>query len=629
MLVDEFQDLNPLQYSVIRELGREHRHVFAVGDDEQSIYSWAGADRTVFLTFPNDFGIAQRITLRENRRCPREIFALARRLIEHNPTLFDEPKLLEAERDVAVPRRRAHASPTTTPSASGWWTTSSATATSTGIAWGDVALLYRTHEIGDRARGGVPHRGIPCRLAHGRALVEDPIIAYVLAALQVIAQPGRRARRRVPRRRRFRAGCVDDARARCAAHGEHAARAAGGDGARARARARRRRARIRRACYALDNLPALARQHASADGARGGAALAARRHVRTVLEEHHDELSDPADHAEVVSLARSTARRARDARRTIWIERRRGVEIPLAGLLRRAGSTHVRLGALPPTDAEPILADDAPVLGLPLALFKALQLLAMRRRELGVPRLHRRRHRDDRRDVAERAEIVEIAAVRVRDGAIVDEFSALVRPRRSDRSGGGARARHLRAPTSPTRRLRGRVAARPRVLRQRRARRAQRLPLRLPDPRADGGAGETARVHVRHAPAGARAVHEQPRASGTSPSGSASTAGRSHRALDDSRTLAKVFLALRALNDAFARKTALAHLLDYVAVALVLWPEDAARRGAMLRDRAGTSPSAATATRSTSTTPSVGARRRRAVPPDGATTSSSGSAARS
>jgi DNA polymerase III epsilon subunit-like protein len=61
--------------------------------------------------------------------------------------------------------------------------------------------------------------------------------------------------------------------------------------------------------------------------------------------------------------------------------------------------------------------------------------------------------------------------------------------------------------------------------------------------------------------------------------------GHSHRALDDVRTLAKVFLALRALNDAFARKTALAHLLDYLAVALVLWPDELDPEGTMLRER--------------------------------------------
>src|SRR5207247_6802733 len=50
VLVDEFQDLNPVQYSLIRDIGRAHRHVFAVGDDEQSFYSWAGAAPRVFLT---------------------------------------------------------------------------------------------------------------------------------------------------------------------------------------------------------------------------------------------------------------------------------------------------------------------------------------------------------------------------------------------------------------------------------------------------------------------------------------------------------------------------------------------------------------------------------------------------
>ena len=48
VLVDEFQDLSLAQYEVIAGLSKEHRHCFAVGDDEQSIYSWAGADTQVF-----------------------------------------------------------------------------------------------------------------------------------------------------------------------------------------------------------------------------------------------------------------------------------------------------------------------------------------------------------------------------------------------------------------------------------------------------------------------------------------------------------------------------------------------------------------------------------------------------
>src|SRR3954471_5885175 len=91
VLVDEFQDLNRKQYAVIRSLGWGHRSVFAVGDDEQSIYSWAGADPKVFQDFANDFKITgppRAVYLQENRRCPKEYFALARRLVDYNPTLF-------------------------------------------------------------------------------------------------------------------------------------------------------------------------------------------------------------------------------------------------------------------------------------------------------------------------------------------------------------------------------------------------------------------------------------------------------------------------------------------------------------------------------------------------------------
>ena len=99
VLVDEFQDLNHHQYQVVRELGRTHRHVFAVGDEEQSIFSWAGADPRAFHTFMNDFGLTSNVSLRENRRCSREILAVARRLVENNEQMFGEKKVLRTERD--------------------------------------------------------------------------------------------------------------------------------------------------------------------------------------------------------------------------------------------------------------------------------------------------------------------------------------------------------------------------------------------------------------------------------------------------------------------------------------------------------------------------------------------------
>jgi DNA polymerase III epsilon subunit family exonuclease len=553
--------------------------VFAVGDDEQSIYSWAGADRTVFLTYSNDFGIAQRITLRENRRCAREILALARRLIEHNPMLFDEPKLLEAQREsefCVAAHTFAH------DEAEREWLVADVLRDRAehGIAWGDVALLYRKHVVGEELEAAFLNAGIPCRLASGRALVEDPIIAYVLAALQVVARPDdvhddAFLDAALPQQ------VVDDARARLQRTErtlreelEATARELGREHADAR--------RIRRACYSLDNLPALARQHASVLALVEELLSQRVGTYVTVLEEHHDELSDPADHAEVASLARRLVS-ARDARRTIWIERRRGAEIPLAGLLRRAGFHDVSLEPLPPTDAEPILADDAPVLGLPLALFKALQLLACGGassafRDFTVVDI------ETTTNVAERAEVIEIAAVRVRDRVIVDELSALVRPAgpidpAAEHIHGISAADVADAPTFAEVWPRVREFCGSDVL-------VAHNGHHFDFPILERLTGETLACTYDTLPL-ARKLFTSSASLGNLAERLGVDRGRSHRALDDVRTLAKVFFALRALNDAFARKTALAHLLDYVAVALVLWPEELHDEAATLRDRAG------------------------------------------
>jgi len=577
VLVDEFQDLNPLQYQVIRELGHEHRHIFAVGDDEQSIYSWAGADRRVFLTYSNDFEVRRRITLRENRRCSREILALARRLIEHNPTLFDEPKQLEAERE-SEHCVVAHAFPDD--AAEREWLVADLRREHAlhRIGWGDVAVLYRTHAIGEEIEATFLGKGIPCRLASGRAIVEDPIIAYVLAALQVVARPNdvhddAFLEVALPKQ------VVAEARARCPRTArtlrqelEATARELGREHVDAR--------RIRRACYSLDNLPAPARQCTTMMGLIEELLSHRVGEHRTVLEENHDELSDPNDHPEVASLARRLSE-ARHAGRAIWIERRRGVEIPLAGLLRRAGFPQVSLDPIPPSDAEPILADDAPVLGLPLALFKALQS--------GVSDGPSRAFTnftvidiETTTNKVEQADVIEIAAVRVRDRLIVDEYSALVRPD---------------SPIDPE-------AQKVHGLSDADVADAPSFAEVWPQVKAFCGDDVLVAHNGHHFdfPVIERLTGEKlactydtlplARKLFTSSAGLVHLAerlgvdrGRSHRALDDVRTLANVFVALRALNDTYARKTALAHLLDYVAVALVLWPDELHTEAAMLRDR--------------------------------------------
>src|SRR5688500_7060189 len=188
VLVDEFQDLNRIQYGIIRELAREHRNVFAVGDDEQSIYSWAGADPQVFLTYRKDFDVQSMSQLRENRRCPREIVALSRRLIMINTAIFTDRRHAESERDCLFPVI-CHTFPTEDDEIAWIIDDLRRDHDENGLDWGEFALLYRSHRIGDGAEAAFLTAGIPCRLAQGRALAEDPVVGYLIAALGVIASP--------------------------------------------------------------------------------------------------------------------------------------------------------------------------------------------------------------------------------------------------------------------------------------------------------------------------------------------------------------------------------------------------------------------------------------------------------
>jgi DNA helicase-2/ATP-dependent DNA helicase PcrA len=184
ILVDEFQDLNARQYEVVKALARVHRNVFAVGDDEQSIFSWTGADTTLFGTFKQDFEIATPITLRDNHRCPRQVFELAKSLVRRNPPGPWSKEEVIATRDTLHPVRAFNFGDELV---EGTWLLDDLLADRSAdstLHWGDYAVLYRRHEIGDSLEASLIGAGIPCRLAMGRAVGDDPVIAYVVAALK-------------------------------------------------------------------------------------------------------------------------------------------------------------------------------------------------------------------------------------------------------------------------------------------------------------------------------------------------------------------------------------------------------------------------------------------------------------
>jgi DNA helicase-2/ATP-dependent DNA helicase PcrA len=103
LLVDEYQDTNNLQYRIMKALGDRHRNVCVVGDDDQSIYGWRGAEVAHILNFHKDWPEAKIIRLEENYRSRAPILDYANTLIKHNSARHG--KVLRATREGGVPPR--------------------------------------------------------------------------------------------------------------------------------------------------------------------------------------------------------------------------------------------------------------------------------------------------------------------------------------------------------------------------------------------------------------------------------------------------------------------------------------------------------------------------------------------
>ena len=101
ILVDEFQDINRIQYEIVKMLAGDAGNLFIVGDDDQSIYRFRGAKPEIMLGFQKDYPQAQMIVLGINYRCSKEIVDSAERLIQHNKKRYE--KSMQAARGEKVP----------------------------------------------------------------------------------------------------------------------------------------------------------------------------------------------------------------------------------------------------------------------------------------------------------------------------------------------------------------------------------------------------------------------------------------------------------------------------------------------------------------------------------------------
>ncbi|MEO8478373.1 MAG: UvrD-helicase domain-containing protein [Gemmatimonadota bacterium] len=185
LLVDEFQDTNGAQYALIRALAGTHRNLFAVGDDDQSIYGWRGADVGNMRSLQTDFPGTEMIRLEENYRSTKPILDAANAVIARNSGRLG--KTLRTSRpggDSLVVLGAADER-----DESEWIAAELARRERTGVGYRGMAVLYRTNAQ-SRAleealrRGGVPYRIIGAISFFDRREVKD-----LLAYLRLVANP--------------------------------------------------------------------------------------------------------------------------------------------------------------------------------------------------------------------------------------------------------------------------------------------------------------------------------------------------------------------------------------------------------------------------------------------------------
>ncbi len=184
VLVDEYQDTNHAQYRIVKRLAQEHGNICVVGDDDQSIYGWRGADIRNILDFERDFPGAEVVRLEENYRSSLSILEVANAVISNNRDRKE--KTLRTARPAGDPVQVIRLADER---AEAMWVVGEIEGAGPGAGPEDHVVLYRTNAQSRPFEDALRRARIPYRIVGGVRFYERREIKDVLSYLQLAVNP--------------------------------------------------------------------------------------------------------------------------------------------------------------------------------------------------------------------------------------------------------------------------------------------------------------------------------------------------------------------------------------------------------------------------------------------------------